>query len=139
MIESARVPFTIGRGRLTTENAMLINPVYQIGAAGWIDGTQELRVHGDVVLGAAVSRTLREDVRAAKYFMIDDGRISLPFVARGRPWYSVEPDAKRLRRGGLTALLGDSFGKDGDADDGGRVGSGATSRSRTRYWSASSA
>jgi hypothetical protein len=56
-----------------------------------------------------VSRTLRDDVRAAKYLAADDGRITLPFVARGRlgeVW--VEPDAKRLRARGLTALLGES-------------------------------
>jgi hypothetical protein len=116
VIDSARVPFTIARGRLSTDDALLVNPAYQITATGWIDRTQELRVHGDVVLGASVSRTLRDDVRAAKYFTIDDGRVSLPFVARGRAGrFWIEPDAKRLRRRGLTALLGDSLGKDDGA------------------------
>lgn len=119
VIDSARIPFTVGRGRLTTEDAAVVNPAYQIAAAGWIDRTHELRVHGDVVLGASVSRALRDDVHAAKYFTIDDGRVSLPFVARGRSGrFWVEPDAKRLRRRGLTALLGDSFGKDGDGNAG---------------------
>lgn len=118
VIESARVPFTVGRGRVTTEDALLVNPAYQIAAAGWIDRTRELRLHGEVVLGASVSRTLRDDVRAAKYFTIDDGRVSLPFVARGRGGrFWVEPDAKRLRRRGLTALLGDSLGADDAASD----------------------
>ena len=39
--------------------------------------------------------------------MTEDGRVALPFVARGklgRVW--VEPDAKQLRTRGMTALLG---------------------------------
>jgi hypothetical protein len=122
VVESARLPFTVGRGRFTTENALLVNPAYQIRANGWIDRAYELRWRGDVVLGASVSRTLRDDVRAAKYFLIDDGRIALPFVARGRPGrFTVEPDAKRLRRRGLTALLGESFGTDGGRGAGART------------------
>jgi hypothetical protein len=109
VLASANVPFVIGRGRLSTEHATLENPAYQITGKGWIDDAQQLRFNGTVLLGASVSRTLREDVRAAKYLAADDGRITLPFVARGRlgeVW--VEPDAKRLRARGLTALLGES-------------------------------
>ena len=61
-----------------------------------------------MLLGASISRTLREDVHAAKYLAADDGRIELPFVARGRLGdVRVEPDGKRLRARGLEALLGD--------------------------------
>jgi hypothetical protein len=109
IIESASIPFTLGRGRLSTEHATLDNPAYQITGKGWIDEAQELRVNATVLLGATVSRTLRDDVRAAKYLAADDGRIMLPFVARGRLGHVwVEPDAKRLRSRGLTALLGQS-------------------------------
>ena len=116
VIESARVPFTIGHSRLSTEQATLDNPAYQITGKGWIDEARELRFHGTVLLGAAVSRTLRDDVRAAKYLAADDGRITLPFVARGRLGkVRVEPDAGRLRSRGLTALLGQSPGESGPA------------------------
>ncbi len=108
VVDSADVPFTIGRGRLASERALFVNPAYQISGKGWIDATDELRFTGTVLLGASVSRTLRDDVRAAKYLAADDGRISLPFVARGRLGHvRVEPDGKRLRERGLTALLGE--------------------------------
>lgn len=107
VVESATVPFTIGRGRVATERAVLVNPAYQITGDGWIDEARALRFHGTVLLGASVSRTLRDDVRAAKYLATDDGRIALPFVARGRLGaVRVEPDGKRLRARGLDALLG---------------------------------
>jgi hypothetical protein len=107
VVESATVPFTLGHGRLTTADATLVNPAYQITGSGWIAAVDQLRVHGTVVLGASVSRTLRDDVPAVKYLVSEDGRVALPFVARGksgRVW--VEPDAKRLRTLGVTALLG---------------------------------
>jgi hypothetical protein len=108
VVESADVPFTIARGRLASDRALLVNPSYQVSGKGWIDSTDELRFIGTVLLGASVSRTLRDDVRAAKYLAADDGRISLPFVARGRLGdVRVEPDGKRLRERGLTALLGE--------------------------------
>lgn len=108
VVESADVPFTIARGRFATDRALLVNPAYQVSGKGWIDATDELRFTGTVLLGASVSRTLRDDVRAAKYLAADDGRISLPFVARGRMGHvRVEPDGKRLRERGLTALLGE--------------------------------
>ncbi len=108
IVDSADVPFTVARGRFASDRAVLVNPAYQISGKGWIDATEELRFTGTVLLGAAVSRTLRDDVRAAKYLAADDGRISLPFVARGRLGrVRVEPDGKRLRERGLTALLGD--------------------------------
>lgn len=111
IVESATVPFTLGRGRVTTERAVLVNPAYQITGDGWIDEGRALRFHGTVLLGASVSRTLRDDVRAAKYLATDDGRIGLPFVARGRLGaIHVEPDGKRLRAAGLEALLGTSGG-----------------------------
>ncbi|MEO6030016.1 MAG: hypothetical protein ABIR79_24380, partial [Candidatus Binatia bacterium] len=119
VVESATVPFTIARGRLNTDRAVFDNPAYQIDGSGWIDEVQQLRFRGTVLLGAAVSRTLRDDVRAAKYLAADDGRITLPFVARGqlgKVW--VEPDAKRLRARGLTALLGKSGSGSKGADDG---------------------
>lgn len=107
VVESATVPFTLARGRVTTDRAVLVNPAYQITGDGWIDEGRALRFHGTVLLGASVSRTLRDDVRAAKYLATDDGRIGLPFVARGRlDAIRVEPDGKRLRSAGLEALLG---------------------------------
>ena len=107
VIESARVPFTLGRGQLATEHALLVNPGYQVVGDGWIDENRALRFRGTVLLGASVSRTLREDVHAAKYLAGDDGRIELPFLARGRlDAVRVEPDTKRLRVRGLEALLG---------------------------------
>ncbi|MCC6766176.1 MAG: AsmA family protein [Deltaproteobacteria bacterium] len=109
VVESATVPFTIARGRMTTEHAVLVHPAYQITGDGWLDETRTLRFRGTVLLGASVSRTLRDDVRAAKYLATDDGRIALPFVARGRlGMVRVEPDGKRLRARGLEALLGAS-------------------------------
>jgi hypothetical protein len=118
ILESATVPFTIGRGRIATERAVLTNPAYQITGEGWIDEARALRFHGTVLLGASVSRTLRDDVRAAKYLAADDGRIALPFVARGRlAAIRVEPDGKRLRERGLDALLGTS-GDDGTPSSG---------------------
>ncbi len=108
IVESASVPFSVARGRLATEHAVLVNPAYQVTGDGWIDEARALRLHGTVLLGASVSRTLREDVHAAKYLAADDGRIELPFVAHGRLGdVSVEPDGKRLRARGLEALLGD--------------------------------
>jgi hypothetical protein len=108
IVESASVPFTIARGRFATERAVLVNPAYQITGDGWIDEARALRFHGTVLLGASVSRTLRDDVHAAKYLAEDDGRIALPFLARGRLGaVRVEPDGKRLRMRGLQALLGD--------------------------------
>lgn len=108
VVESADVPFAITRGRFTSDRALLVNPAYQVSGKGWIDAADELRFTGTVLLGATVSRTLRDDVRAAKYLAADDGRISLPFVARGRMGHvRVEPDGKRLRERGLTALLGE--------------------------------
>lgn len=109
VVESADVPFTIARGRFASDRALLVNPAYQVSGKGWIDVTEEMRFSGTVLLGASVSRTLRDDVRAAKYLAADDGRISLPFVARGRLGrVRVEPDGKRLRERGLTALLGET-------------------------------
>jgi hypothetical protein len=108
VVESADVPFTIARGRFASDHVLLVNPAYQVSGRGWIDATDELRFTGTVLLGASVSRTLRDDVRAAKYLAADDGRISLPFVARGRMGHvRVQPDGKRLRERGLTALLGE--------------------------------
>jgi hypothetical protein len=101
IVESASVPFTIARGRFATERAVLVNPAYQITGDGWIDEARALRFHGTVLLGASVSRTLRDDVHAAKYLAEDDGRIALLGAVR------VEPDGKRLRMRGLQALLGD--------------------------------
>ncbi len=107
VIESATVPFIVGHGRLTTENASVVNPAYQITGGGWLDEAEQLRFQGTVLLGASVSRTLRDDVKAAKYLVVDDGRVALPFVARGRLGHVwVEPDGKRLRARGLSALLG---------------------------------
>lgn len=107
VVESADIPFTIARGRIASDRALFVNPAYQVSGKGWIDQTEELRFHGTVLLGASVSRTLRDDVRAAKYLAADDGRITLPFVARGRLGrVRVEPDGKRLRERGLSALLG---------------------------------
>ncbi|MCC6849182.1 MAG: AsmA family protein [Deltaproteobacteria bacterium] len=109
VVESATLPFAIARGRLTTERAVLVNPAYQIAGDGWLDETRALRFRGTVLLGASVSRTLHDDVRAAKYLATEDGRIALPFVARGRLGaVRIEPDAKRLRARGLEALLGAS-------------------------------
>jgi hypothetical protein len=116
VVTLATVPFTIARGRLATDRAVFENPAYQITGEGWIDEAEQVRFRGSVLLGASVSRTLRDDVRAAKYLAADDGRITLPFVARGRlgaVW--VEPDGKRLRARGLTALLGKPP-DDGDDD-----------------------
>jgi hypothetical protein len=114
VVTSASLPFTLARGRLVTDRAVLENPAYQVTGDGWLDEAQQLRFRGTVLLGASVSKTLRDDVRAAKYLAADDGRITLPFVARGRlgaVW--VEPDGKRLRSRGLTALLGKPLGDDG--------------------------
>jgi hypothetical protein len=117
VVTSAALPFTIGHGRLTTERAVFENPAYQITGDGWIDEAQQLRFRGTVLLGASLSKTLRDDVRAAKYLAADDGRITLPFVARGRLGaVRVEPDGKRLRSRGLTALLGKPLG-DGEGSD----------------------
>jgi hypothetical protein len=127
IVESASIPFTVARGRLSTERAALENPAYQITGKGWIDESQQLRFNGTVILGASVSRSLRDDVRAAKYLAIDDGRIALPFLARGRlakVW--VEPDGKRLRSRGLSALLGES------GDDGNRGRKGGREDDDTR-------
>ena len=111
IIEAASIPFAIARGRLSTERAVFDNPAYQITGKGWVDEAHELRFNGTVLFGASVSRTLRDDVRAAKYLAADDGRITLPFVARGRLGHvRVEPDTKRLRARGLAALLGQSPG-----------------------------
>jgi len=108
IIESASVPFTIARGRLASERAVLVNPAYQITGDGWIDDARALRLRGTVLLGASVSRTLRDDVHAAKYLAEDDGRIALPFLARGKLGaVRLEPDGKRLRLRGLQALLGE--------------------------------
>ncbi len=108
VVTSASLPFTIGRGRLATEHAVFVNPAYQITGDGWIDEARALRFHGTVLLGASVSRTLRDDVRAAKYLAVDDGRVALPFVARGRLGaVRVEPDGKRLQARGLEALFGE--------------------------------
>jgi hypothetical protein len=118
VIDSADVPFTIARGRFTSDRAVLVNPAYQISGKGWIDQAEALRFTGTVVLGASVSRTLRDDVAAAKYLAADDGRITLPFVARGRLGaVKVEPDSKRLRERGLTALLGSLPDAVGSAPD----------------------
>ncbi len=118
VVESASVPFTVARGRFTTTHAMLVNPAYQVTAEGWIDEARAVRLRGTVLLGAAVSRTLRDDVHAAKYLAEDDGRIALPFVARGRLGaMRVEPDGKRLRMRGLQALLGGSGEKPGAVPD----------------------
>ncbi|MEB2285453.1 MAG: hypothetical protein B6D46_01300 [Polyangiaceae bacterium UTPRO1] len=107
VIESATLPFTIARRRLTVEHGVLVNPAYQVAGDGWLDEARALRFRGTVLLGSAVSRTLREDVRAAKYLATDDGRIALPFVARGQlDAVRVEPDVKRLRARSLEALLG---------------------------------
>jgi hypothetical protein len=109
VVESAIVPFTIARGRVATDRAVLVNPAYQIAGDGWIDDARALRFHGTVLLGASVSRTLRDVVHAAKYLAEDDGRVALPFLARGRLGaVRVEPDGKRLRLRGLQALLGDA-------------------------------
>jgi hypothetical protein len=122
VIESATVPFTIARQRITTEGASLVNPAYQITGEGRIGEGAEVRFYGTVLLGASVSRTLRDDVRAIKYLSADDGRVSLPFVARGRlGQVRVEPDAKRLRSRGLTALLGTSPAKEPRRDDDARA------------------
>jgi hypothetical protein len=120
VVTSATLPFTLARGRLVTDHAVFENPAYQMTGDGWLDEAQQLRFRGTVLLGASVSKTLREDVRAAKYLAADDGRITLPFVARGRLGaVRVEPDGKRLRARGLTALLGkpladDRAGRDRD-------------------------
>jgi AsmA protein len=113
VIESATVPFTIARQRIATDAATLVNPAYQITGEGRIGEGGEVRFHGTVLLGASVSRTLRDDVAAVKYLSADDGRVSLPFVARGKLGrVRIEPDAKRLRDRGLTALLGTEPAKD---------------------------
>ncbi len=107
VVESATIPFTVQRGRLATERAVLVNPAYQVTGDGWIDAAKGLRFRGTVLLGASVSRALRDDVPAVKYLAGDDGRIALPFVARGPLGdVRVEPDGKRLRTRGLEALLG---------------------------------
>ena len=99
-----------------------MNPAYQITGEGRIGEGGEVRFHGTVLLGASVSRTLRDDVRAVKYLAADDGRVSLPFVARGKlGQVRVEPDAKRLRARGLTALLGAAAEKDAHRRDDARV------------------
>jgi uncharacterized protein involved in outer membrane biogenesis len=105
VLTAASLPFTIGGGRVAAERVRLEGEPYAITGAGWIDRKRQVRFDGDLVLSAALSAALREDVRAVRYLLDADERVTVPFRVRGTLGHArFEPDAKRLRARGLEIL-----------------------------------
>jgi len=106
IIRSATVPFTVGEGRVVSEQFAVTADAYEIIGGGWIDFDRQMWMEGDLLLSPSISAVLSDDVRAARYLIGKDGRVSVPLRMRGRLGEArPEPDAKRLRARGIRALV----------------------------------
>ena len=114
--ESIEGTFNIKKGRIRSNDLLLISDEYSIVGRGWAshDGGVDLRA--TLVLSSAFSRDLSGRHRNVRYLFDADG-ISLPFrIAGNIPDIVVEPDVAQLTRYMYDKLAQERAPRPGDSD-----------------------
>jgi hypothetical protein len=125
-IEHARIPLELAGGRLAIAGLTAAAAPYELAGGGWIDAARRLRFRGSLALCPSLSARLGDDVPATRHLRADDGRVTVPFRARGPlEDLRVEPDMKALRRRGLELLRAPGRRRDAAPEDAGRRPRGA--------------
>ena len=95
---SVEATFTIGKGRIRSDDLLLISDEYSIVGRGWASRDGGVHMQATLVLSSGFSRDLSGRHRNVRYLFDADG-ISVPFRANGTiPDVAIEPDVAQLTR-----------------------------------------
>ncbi len=95
LIEST---FTVDKGRIQSDDLLLISDEYSVVGSGWANHDGEVDLRATLVLSSAFSHDLSGRYRNVRYLFDADG-ISLPFRLSGNiPDVSLEPNVAQLTR-----------------------------------------
>jgi hypothetical protein len=113
--DELRLRFRIGEGRFLADEVVMRAQDFRTTASGWIGFDRHADLHGVLELSDALSADVVGDVKHAKIFANDAGRLALPFRYRGivgqaRPQLdgsALKPVFRRALRGGEVERLVD--------------------------------
>lgn len=89
--------FTIGQGRIHTENLLLATPEYSINGAGWIGFDKTTKWNATLVMSQQFTQDLMQEHRNVRYMLDRQGRLSVPFRLEGTiPHVQAKPDLQGL-------------------------------------------
>ena len=90
--------FTVDKGRIRSDDLLLISDEYSVVGRGWANHDGEVDLRATLVLSSAFSHDLSGRYRNVRYLFDADG-ISLPFRLSGNiPDVSFEPNVAQLTR-----------------------------------------
>jgi len=96
-VEDFRATLTVEAQRIRTDDLLLSTPEYEISGAGWIgiDGTTQW--NGLLVFSPSVTRELRREYGAIRYFLDRKGRLAVSFRLDGKlPNIKIRPENRAL-------------------------------------------
>ena len=108
--------FTIRKGRLRSDDLLLISDDYTVVGGGWANHEGGVDLKATLVLSSAFSNDLSGRYRNVRYLFDADG-ISVPFRLTGKiPDVSVQPDVPQLTRYMYDRLAQERPPKTGDEE-----------------------
>lgn len=91
------IPFTLGDGKIQTDDLLISANDYTITGEGLIDFDKGVDLDSVLTLSDKLSKDITQDVEAAKFIVNPKGRLEIPFILSGTlPEVKPKPDLSYL-------------------------------------------
>jgi hypothetical protein len=96
-VEDFRATLTVEAQRVRTDDLLLSTPEYEMSGAGWIGIDGATQWNGLLVFSPSVTRELRREYGAIRYFLDRKGRLAVSFRLDGKlPNIKIRPENRAL-------------------------------------------